>query len=210
MTKIITIEQPECYKRVLKSLLAGEIIAYPTETFYGLGGNALKEKCVKKIFALKDRYYNKPVPILVRDMKMLRRVIEEIPSLAFKLMEAFWPGPLTIVMKASKEIPPLLTGYSGKIGVRISSNPIAKALIEGIDFPLTASSANLSGHKSPTTVQEVLEYLNGKIPLAVDGGKLMGKKGSTVLELDERTFKVIREGEIKQEEIERLLLGCRP
>lgn len=210
MTEIITIEQSECYKRALKSLLSGEIIAYPTETFYGLGGNALEEECVKKIFALKGRSYNKPIPILVRDMKMLRGIIEEIPPLAFKLMETFWPGPLTIVMKASRKISPLLTGYSGKIGVRISSNPIARALMEGIDFPLTATSANPSGRRSPTTVQEVLEYLNGQIPLAVDGGKLMGKKGSTVLELDERSFKVIRDGEIKQEEIERFILGCRP
>src|SRR3990167_9776167 len=184
------------WKRVRDIFKKGGIIAYPTETFYGLGVDPFNEAAIKKLFELKGRGSDKPVSILIKDKKMLLEVAEEIPLLAEKLIKKFWPGPLTIIFKAKKSIPSLLTGGTGKIGVRISSNPITQKLLEEIDSPITATSANPSGKKSPVTAKEVMDYFGDKIDLVLDGGVLYGKLGSTVIDVTEGELTVIREGEI--------------
>ena len=189
------------WKRVRDIFKKSGMIAYPTETFYGLGVDPFNEIAIKKLFALKGRDFDKPVSILIKDKKMLLTVVEEISPLAEKLIKKFWPGPLTIIFKAKKSIPSILTGGTGKIGVRISNNPIAQKLLEEIDSPITTTSANPSGEKSPVTANKVMGYFGNKIDLILDGGMLYGKLGSTVVDVTEGELIVIREGEISVEAI---------
>ena len=184
------------WKRVRDIFKKSGMIAYPTETFYGLGVDPFNEIAIKKLFALKGRDFDKPVSILIKDKKMLLTVVEAISPLAEVLIKKFWPGPLTIIFKAKKSIPSILTGGTGKIGVRISNNPIAQKLLEEIDSPITTTSANPSGEKSPVTANKVMGYFGNKIDLILDGGMLYGKLGSTVIDVTEGELTVIREGEI--------------
>lgn len=183
-------------EQILNIFKKDGIIVYPTETFYGLGVDPFNKTAVKKLFALKGREADKPISILVKDKKMLTEVAEEIPLSAEILIKKFWPGPLTIIFKAKKIIPSLITGSTGKIGVRISSNPITQKLLEAIDAPITATSANPSGEKSPVTTREVMNYFENEVDLILDGGTLSGRLGSTIVDVTEGDLKVIREGEI--------------
>ncbi|MBI3399125.1 MAG: threonylcarbamoyl-AMP synthase [Deltaproteobacteria bacterium] len=184
------------WKRVRDIFKKGGIIAYPTETFYGLGVDPFNESAVKKLFQLKGRGFDKPISMLAKDKNMLLPVVEEIPPAAEKLIKKFWPGPLTIIFKAKKTVPSIITGSTGKIAVRISSNPIAQKLLENINSPITTTSANPSGKKSPVTAKEVMDYFKDKIDLILDGGALSGKLGSTIVDVTEGDLKIIREGEI--------------
>lgn len=186
------------WKQILDVFKKGGIVAYPTETFYGLGVDPFNESAVKKLFQLKGRGFDKPISILVKDKNMLSEITEEVPPSAERLIKKFWPGPLTIIFKAKKTIPAIITGNTGKIGVRISGNPITQRLLAEIDFPITTTSANPSGKKSPVTASEVAGYFGDKIDLLIDGGILSGRLGSTIVDVTEGDLKVIRDGEISQ------------
>ncbi|OGP28951.1 MAG: threonylcarbamoyl-AMP synthase [Deltaproteobacteria bacterium GWB2_42_7] len=189
------------WKQVLDVFKKGGIIAYPTETFYGLGVDPFNETAVKKLFNLKGREADKPISILVKDKKMLAEVAEEIPLSAEKLIKKFWPGPLTIILKAKKSIPITLRAGTGTIAVRISSNTITQKLLEAIDSPITTTSANPSGKKSPVTASEVMNYFKNKVDLILDGGVLSGKLGSTIVDVTEGDLKIIRAGDIPIERV---------
>ena len=189
------------WKQVLDVFKKGGIIAYPTETFYGLGVDPFNETAVKKLFNLKGREADKPISILVKDKKMLAEVAEEIPLSAEKLIKKFWHGPLTIILKAKKSIPITLRAGTGTIAVRISSNTITQKLLEAIDSPITTTSANPSGKKSPVTASEVMNYFKNKVDLILDGGVLSGKLGSTIVDVTEGDLKIIRAGEIPIERV---------
>lgn len=184
------------WKQISDVFKKGGIIAYPTETFYGLGVDPFNETAAKKLFALKGRDFDKPVSILVKDKNMLIAVVEEIPPAAERLIKKFWPGPLTIIFKAKKTIPALITGNTGKIGIRISCNTVTQKLLEEIDSPITTTSANPSGKKSPVTAKEVTDCFGDKIDLVIDGGVLSGKLGSTIVDVTEGELKILRQGEI--------------
>ncbi|MBI5894125.1 MAG: threonylcarbamoyl-AMP synthase [Deltaproteobacteria bacterium] len=192
-------------KKASAVLKKGGIIAYPTETFYGLGVDPFNEDALKKLFELKGRGFDKPVSILVKDENALASIVEEIPSVAKRLFKRFWPGPLTIVFKAKKNISDILTASTGNIGVRVSSSPVAKKLLDIIDAPITATSANPSGEKSPVTPQEVERYFGDKLDMIIDGGELEGKLGSTIVDVTEGSIKILRQGEIPEEKLYRLL-----
>ncbi len=191
-------------REAVDAIRRGYIVAYPTETFYGLGVDPFNEEAVERLFELKGREKGNPIPLLVPDLETLQAIVEEIPPIGEELIERFWPGPLTIVFRARPEIPDIVTGGTGKIGVRISSNPVAARLVEYLDAPLTTTSANPSSHKSPTTVEEVRAYFDERIAVIIDGGKLKGQKGSTVVDVTEGEIRVIREGEIPLEELKGL------
>lgn len=184
------------WKQVRDIFKEGGMIAYPTETFYGIGVDPFNKSAVNRLFKLKGRSHDKPISILIKDKKMLLEVVEDIPLSAKILIKRFWPGPLTIIFNAKKTIPSVITGNTGKIGVRISSNPITRKLLEEIDSPITTTSANPSGKKSPATSEEVVDYFGDKIDLILDGGLLSGKLGSTIVDTTEKELKMIREGEI--------------
>ena len=179
----------------------GGIIVYPTETFYGIGVDPFNPEALKKAFALKGRDHTSPFPVIVRDMAMLMDMVEELPPVARRLMERFWPGPLTLVLKGRSTLPPLLTAGTGRVGVRISSSDVARRIVEEIGSPITATSANPSGMEPAVNAEKVVEYFPTGVDMVVDGGHLHGKKGSTVVDVREDRITLIREGEIPFSEL---------
>ena len=182
--------------QAIASLKCGDVIVFPTETVYGLGADALNPAAVEKVFQLKGRNPDTPIPIIVADQAMLKDLVEEIPSIARKLMERFWPGPLTLVLPAVPGTPKQLLNRTGGIGVRISSQPIATQLARELRRPLTATSANPSGQPAASTIEQAQNYFAGEIEIFLDGGKLPSKTGSSVVEVSDDRIKIIREGEI--------------
>jgi L-threonylcarbamoyladenylate synthase len=181
----------------LEVLNHGQVIAFPTETFYGLGADALNERAVARVAALKGRDPNSPFPVIVADEVMLRTVVRTIPPLARRLMDQFWPGPLTLVLPGNPKLPKALLNRNGGIGVRISSHPVAQRLVSELGRPITATSANPSGQVPARSWQATLAYFAARVGVIIDGGKLKGKKGSTVVEVSGDEIRIIREGEIK-------------
>lgn len=178
-------------------LKAGGIIAYPTESFYALGAIAMNEKAVKKIFDIKNRPYGKPLPIIVDDMQTLLTVAKEIPGKAPELIKKFWPGPLTMVFKARKEVPLLITGKSRNVAVRIPGSSIALKIATALKMPLTATSANLSSLPPAINAEAVLSYFDETIDLILDGGQAPGGKPSTILDVTVKPARILREGSIE-------------
>jgi L-threonylcarbamoyladenylate synthase len=187
------------------ALKRGDVISFPTETLYGLGADALNGAAVEKIYQLKGRDPANPIPVLVADRAMLNILVAEIPPLAERLIDEFWPGPLTLVLPARKDIPRPLLNSSGGVGVRISSQPIATELVRGLGRPVTATSANPSGKPPARTVEEAKNYFSAEIAVFVDGGPLVSKTGSSVAAIRGDQIKVIREGEIARSELERVV-----
>lgn len=187
------------------ALRRGDAIAFPTETLYGLGADALDAAAVEKIYRLKGRDPANPIPVLVADRGMLDVLVAEILPLAERLIDEFWPGPLTLVLPARGNIPRPLLNSSGGIGVRVSSQPIATELVRRLGRPLTATSANPSGKPPARTVEEAKSYFAAEIDIFIDGGTLVSKTGSTVAAISSDRVKIIREGEIVRSELERVV-----
>lgn len=188
--------------RAAEILAGGGIIAYPTETFYGLGADATNEKAIKKIFAVKGRNFKNPISLIIGKTEDTYTLVRDIPESAQKLMAAFWPGALTIVFQASDKIPPLLTAGSGKIGLRISSHPIALKIVQKLKKPLTATSANLSGLPECSLASEVIKQIGDKVDAILDGGKTQGGKVSTIIDVTCNPPVILREGTISRQIIE--------
>ena len=190
-------EVPENLAAAVEALKRGYVIVFPTETLYGLGGDALNEAAVEKVFQLKGRDPSNPIPVLVANQEMLHALVAKVPTTARKLMERYWPGPLTLVLPGQKNVPKPLCNPEGGVGVRISSQPIATLLVNALGRPLTATSANPSGKEPARTLQEAKNYFAHRVEVFVDGGTLTSKSGSTVVEVMEDSIKIIREGEIR-------------
>ena len=188
-------------KRAAELLRAGEVVALPTETVYGLAANALDENAVAKIFAVKGRPAHNPIIVHVSDNEMARRCVENFSPLAEKFSRAFWPGPLTLVLPRSGKIPSNVTAGGETVGVRWPSHPIMQAVIRECGFPLAAPSANLSNQISPTNAAHVRAQLDGKIPLIVDGGQSQVGIESTVLDLTSEPPRILRPGMIHAESL---------
>ena len=163
-------------------LRRGELVAFPTETVYGLGANALDSAAVREIFAAKGRPADNPLIVHIWDREQLAQVCH-VPPLAEKLMDAFWPGPLTLLMPRRESIPLVVTASLPTVAVRMPSHPVAAALLKACNVPVAAPSANRSGKPSPTTAHHVLEDMNGRIPLILDGGDCEVGVESTVLDI---------------------------
>jgi L-threonylcarbamoyladenylate synthase len=189
----------------LAALKRGEVIVFPTETLYGLGADALNAAAVQTVFRLKGRDSNTPIPLLIADEAMLDRLVEQVPPLAELLMQAFWPGPLTLVLKASAHLPRLLLNATGGVAVRISSQPIATQLVRALGNPLTATSANPSGKEPARSLVDAQNYFRGIVNTFFDGGILTSQTGSTVAELLGDSLRIIRPGEISAVELEQVI-----
>jgi L-threonylcarbamoyladenylate synthase len=205
MSEIIQIDpkdpSTESIERAVGYLREGQVIAYPTETIYGLGADVQEKKAVKRIYDLKARDYGLPISILVSNLVMLREVVSDVPERAFPLMRKFWPGPLTILFPASSIIPKGLVTNTGKVGIRISSHPVAAALVETFGRPMTTTSANLSGFPPSLAVKHVQKYFGDKLPCILDGGEVEPSRGSTVVDIGEDTMRIIRDGAIAADEV---------
>jgi len=185
---------------------SGGTVAFPTETVYGLGANALNPAGVEKIFLAKQRPAWDPMIVHIADHAMLAKVVLRVPGHAQKridaLMDQFWPGPLTFLLPKQPAVPSIVTAGRELVGVRMPAHPVALALIEAASLPIAAPSANRFGHTSPTTAQHVLEDLEGRIDLVLDGGAAWCGVESTVIEVRDHETILYRPGAVTAEEIE--------
>ncbi len=204
-TEILSTHTPPLFaaavKRAAELLRAGEVVALPTETVYGLAANALDEKAVAKIFQIKGRPAHNPIIVHVAGNEMAKRCVSNWPALAEKFSKSFWPGPLTLVLPRAEKIPDAVTAGGETVGVRWPSHPFIQAVIRECDFPLAAPSANLSNQISPTNAEHVRAQLGGKISLIVDGGQSQVGIESTVLDLTVSPPRVLRPGMIHAESL---------
>jgi L-threonylcarbamoyladenylate synthase len=198
-------EAPENLASAAEALKRGHVIVFPTETLYGLGADALNEAAVEKVFQLKGRASGNPISVLVANQEMLDTLIAKVPSTAQRLIDQYWPGPLTLVLPGRKNISKYLCNSSGGVGVRISSQPIAASLVNGLGRPLTATSANPSGKEPARTLQEAKNYFGNQVDVFIEGGTLASQSGSTVVEVMEDSIRIIREGEIDAYELRQVL-----
>jgi L-threonylcarbamoyladenylate synthase len=192
----------------LATLRRDGAIVYPTETFYGLGARALSVPAVDAVARLKGRDAGKPIALIIRDVAMLADVVSRVPAPALRLMAHHWPGPLTLVLPAHAGLPPALTSGSGMIGVRVSSHPIARALVTALGEPITATSANPGGAEPALDVPSARRYFASEVGY-VDGGPLAGGLGSTVVLVADAEARVIRHGATSVDELRRTL-GATP
>lgn len=213
-TKIIKInpKNPEISKIKIaaKILRKGGLVAFPTETVYGLGANALNRKAVKKIFATKKRPLNNPVIVHIADLKDLEKLAKNIPKEAKILTQKFWPGPLTISLFKKKIVPAEVTAGGNTVAIRMPKNKIALELIKASKVPIAAPSANLAGRPSPTTANHVFEDLGDKIDLILDGGKTQIGVESTVVDLTVKPPLILRPGGISLEKLRKVLKDIQP
>ena len=172
------------------------IIAYPTESFYALGVLATDKDAVEKLYKLKKRRAEKPLPIIVGDINSLASIVKSIPPGAEDLIKKYWPGPLTLIFDAQDNIPDLLTGTKRKLAVRIPGESAALRLVRALKFPITSTSANPSGKPPAEESGEIINYFGNKIDLIIDGGKTPGGKPSTIVDVTVTPPKVLREGSI--------------
>ncbi len=208
-TKVIKIDpiypDPEIIQKAVTLLQKGEIIAFPTETVYGLGADATNDNAVKKIFEAKSRPSDNPLIVHVVDIEMMQQYSVEIPPIAYELAENFWPGPLTLVLKRSSHISSLVTKELPTVAMRAPSHPIAQKLIATLNKPIAAPSANISGRPSPTTAKHVFDDLKGKIPLILDGGSCAVGVESTVVSLVTDPPILLRPGGVTIEQLRKFI-----
>lgn len=182
-------------------LRAGELVAVPTETVYGLAGNGLDAAVVEQIYEVKGRPAVKPLSLMVHDAGALSRYCRDVPQAAYTLAEKFWPGPLTIVLPAADCVPEVVRAGGGTVGLRCPDHPATLALLELAGVPLAAPSANPSGAPSPKTAQAVLDYFDGKIAAVVDGGACGLGRESTIVDLSQTPYRVLRPGVLPEEAV---------
>lgn len=204
-TEILPTHTPALFETALRRaaelLRAGEVVAMPTETVYGLAANAFDARAVQRIFEIKGRPAHNPVIVHVAGLAMARQCVTTWPAVAERLAQSFWPGPLTLVLPRTPAIPDAVTAGGPTVGVRWPSHPFVQALIRACGFPLAAPSANPAGRLSPTTAEHVRNSLGHKIPLIIDGGPSHVGIESTVLDLTAKPLRVLRPGMIHLESL---------
>jgi L-threonylcarbamoyladenylate synthase len=204
-TEVLSTHTPQLFtaavKRAAELLRAGEVVALPTETVYGLAVNALNAQAVTKIFQVKGRPAHNPIIVHVASSEMARACVKQWPESAEHLARAFWPGPLTMVLPRAEKIPEAVTAGGNTAGIRWPGHPFMQAVIRECGFPLAAPSANLSNQISPTNAEHVRAQLGGKIPLIVDGGQSQVGIESTVLDLTVSPPRILRPGMIHEESL---------
>ncbi len=199
-TEIVALTADSC-RRAAALICAGEVVAFPTETVYGLGADALNEAAVQKIYAAKGRPSDNPLIVHVAKKQQIACLAAEVPVQAQKLIDAFMPGPITIVMKKKEHIPACVTAGGDTVGIRIPQHKGARAFLEACGCPVAAPSANSSGKPSPTRAAHVLEDLSGKIPMILDGGPCSGGVESTVISVCGDKPLLLRPGLVSYEQL---------
>ncbi|MBI3950911.1 MAG: threonylcarbamoyl-AMP synthase [Acidobacteria bacterium] len=194
---------------IAEAVRQGRVIAYPTDTFYGLGCDPFNEAAVERLFAIKQRERDKPILLIISDPTLVVWLTSERNERFKRLSQHFWPGPLTLVLRASERLPSLLTGETGTIGIRLPDHELCRRIVSAAGGVLTGTSANLTGQPSVATAEGVLSQLGESLNLIVDGGPTPGGAPSTVLDLTQDPPWLIREGAVSRralEEVERFLL----
>ena len=191
-----------------KVLRAGGVVAFPTETYYGLAVDPFNPAALSRLFTLKGRAADKPVLLIVENPSQLSTLVAEIPRSFVLLMERFWPGPLTLVFPGAPSLSGMLTGGRDTIGVRVSSHPVARQLVRAFGGPITATSANFSGHPAAVTAGGVRDQFGPEVDAVLDGGATPGGQGSTLLGYQEGKVCLLRAGVTPFAEIEAVFAGA--
>jgi L-threonylcarbamoyladenylate synthase len=198
-TKIVLASSPNAISHALEVLKRGGLVAFPTDTVYGVGALAFSGKAVESIYTAKDRPIEKAIPVLIGDSQDLEKVGINIPAPAYRLACRFWPGPLTILVPKRVDLPESVSATS-TVGVRVPDHGIARQLLRAAG-PMAVTSANISGRQNPVTAQEVYEQLKGRIDLIIDGGKTTGGIPSTLVDCTTSDLKILRHGPVSLEEL---------
>lgn len=208
-TKIIKVSTRGANEKIIAEAVAiirsGGLVAFPTETVYGLGANALDKKAARKIFTAKSRPVDNPLIVHIAKLRQLNDLAADVPACAKKLIGAFWPGPLTLVFRKKSAVPDLVTAKGSTVAVRMPDHPIAHALIKAAGMPIAAPSANRSGRPSATSAQDVFADLGGKVELILDAGKTRLGLESTVVDVSGREPAILRPGAVTKEALESVL-----
>ena len=191
-------------KAPAEAIKQGKLVLFPTETVYGIGANALDEEAVKKIYIAKGRASDNPLIAHIANLEMLKKLVMEVGEVEKKLIEKFWPGPLTIVFKKKTIVPDVITGGLDTVAIRMPSDGVAHKLIEYSNCPIAAPSANISGKPSGTQVEDVIDELDGKVEYVIDGGKVDIGVESTVIRVIDGVVHILRPGKVTPEDIEKL------
>ena len=190
--------------RAIEILKAGGIVAFPTDTVYGLGANVFNLEAVERIYAVKQRSRRLPLPVLVADTTQLSAVVNSVPEIAQPLMERFWPGGLTLVLPRATSLPDSVTAGGNKVAIRIPDHVVPLTVIRGLGVPIIGTSANISDKPSVVTCQEVEQQLGGQVDLIIDVGRCPGGLESTVVDVTGEIPQVLRQGVIPEDEIKRV------
>jgi len=179
----------------------GMLVGFPTETVYGLAADALNPDAVARVFEAKGRPLDKPLPIQVADESWIVGLVSEVPAAARRLMNSFFPGPLTIIMKAAPWVSPMITSGTGKIGIRMADHVVAMAFLKAAGMPIVAPSANTSGFNPPLNAETLMNDLGGKIEYILDAGACNLMVASTVVDITESPWRILRAGLISEDMI---------
>lgn len=200
MSKIIkinpTMPDPNAITQAISVIEKGGIISFPTQCLYGLGADALNVEAVDRVFDVKDRPFGKPILILIKNVEVLEEIVRDVPPSASRIIEKFWPGGVTIVFEANESLPDRLTAGTGKIGVRLPAHPVAAALVNSFEKPITGTSANLAGRTGCSRISDLDARITEKLDLVLDAGPLEGGVGSTVVDVTGDVPKILREGSV--------------
>jgi len=199
VTERLFAADPTALMRALTILRTGGLVAFPTDTVYGLGALAFDGTAVESIYAAKNRPVEKAIPILIGDMDDLDKVTASLPDMARRLALRFWPGPVTLILPKLRTLPEAVSA-TDTVAVRIPNHPVTRALLR-MAGPMAVTSANLSGQVSPTNAEELIRQLNGRIPLLLDGGETPGGIPSTLVDCIGEEPVILREGPVTREEI---------
>jgi L-threonylcarbamoyladenylate synthase len=202
ITRVMRVEDPEAIAVAVEALRQGQLVAFPTDTVYGVGASAFLPTAVERLYVAKERPRSLAIPLLLSSAADVPLVAEDVPKMANLLMRRFWPGGLTLVLLRSAGVPDVVTAGGTTVAVRLPDHAVPRALAAGLGAPLAATSANLSGHKSPVTAQEVLNDLDGRVDVLLDGGPCPGGIESTILDLTRPELTLLREGAISWQQIE--------
>jgi L-threonylcarbamoyladenylate synthase len=203
-TQVLSASSQDSFSRAIQVLQAGGIIAFPTDTVYGVGALAFNGEAVRSIYVAKDRPDEKAIPILLCDSGELDKVASDVPLLARRLAVRFWPGPLTLVVPKKSTLPETVSA-TNTVGVRVPDDPISSRILR-LAGPMAVTSANISGGLSPSTADEVFAQLGGRIDLILDGGKTPGGVASTVVDCTNMEPVILRQGPISLEQIRSALV----
>ncbi len=203
MTSELSASVKQAIERGVAVLKGGGLVAFPTDTVYGLGAAATNYKAVARVFEVKERSHNMPLPLLLASVSQIKEVTERVPPLAWCLAEKFFPGALTLVLPRSSSVPDIVTAGGSTVGVRVPAHPVPVALIQGLGAPIIGTSANLSGRPSAVSAAEVAAEFDNLIDLIIDGGRSYGSRESTIIDATKDVPVVLREGAIPVAELER-------
>ncbi len=204
-TQILSANDKDALGQAVRLLRNGQVVAFPTDTVYGIGVDAFNSRAIEQMFAVKDRSRDKAIPILLASVRSLSLVARAISAEARLLAEKFWPGALTLVVPAAARVPKILIAGGDSVAVRVPNHPATRALIDALRAPLAATSANISKQPDPATAQQVFDYFGERIPLILDGGPTPGNIPSTVLDVTTDPPTVRRVGALSVEVIEQAL-----